>query len=153
MINHREYYKREGGGFLQVRVMVNLMSLCVFMVHSCTKNCFNYALTNLLFSLCKSMWIIDPLVIRPNPHPKAPACSSTPKMLEARERTNLFFCCFHFWTSIWVFQGVKVHQGHSRVVFTCSTIGIGQNYGLLVRGVSFNIIFKFLKSSYAWVIL
>ncbi len=30
------------------------------------KKCFNYALINLLFSLCRSMWIIDLLVICPN---------------------------------------------------------------------------------------
>ncbi len=34
------------------------------------QKCYNYALTNLLFSLCNSMQIIDPLVIPFNPHPK-----------------------------------------------------------------------------------
>jgi hypothetical protein len=33
--------------------------------------CSNYALTNLLFSLCRFIWIIYPLITRPNPHPKA----------------------------------------------------------------------------------
>jgi hypothetical protein len=31
----------------------------------------NYALTNLLFGLRRSIWIIDPLVTRPSPHPRA----------------------------------------------------------------------------------
>ncbi len=36
------------------------------------QKCSNYALTNLLFGLCKFVWIIDPLFTRPNPHPKIP---------------------------------------------------------------------------------
>ncbi len=47
----------------------------------------NYALTNLLFSLCRFMWIIDPLIIRLNPHLEAPARPSTPEMLRTREHT------------------------------------------------------------------
>jgi hypothetical protein len=46
MVNHKEYYKGEGGhGFSQVRAMVNFVSLCMlvahlcmFMVCPCTKN-------------------------------------------------------------------------------------------------------------------
>jgi hypothetical protein len=45
----------------------------------------NYTLTNLLFSLYRSMWIIDPLVTCHNPHPKAPACPSTFKVLRAKD--------------------------------------------------------------------
>jgi len=33
------------------------------------------------------VWIIDPLVIHPSPHPGALACPSTPKVLRAKERT------------------------------------------------------------------
>jgi len=32
------------------------------------QKCSNYALTNLLFGLCKSMWIIDPIFLHLNPH-------------------------------------------------------------------------------------
>jgi hypothetical protein len=53
MVNHKEYYKREGGGFPQVWNMVSLVNLCMFMARSCTKKCFNYVITNLLFGLCK----------------------------------------------------------------------------------------------------
>jgi hypothetical protein len=42
------------------------------------QKCSNYAITNLLFSLCRSMWIVDSLVIRSNLHPKAIACLSYP---------------------------------------------------------------------------
>jgi hypothetical protein len=34
---HIIYYKGEGDGFPQVRVVVNLVSLCLPMVHPCTK--------------------------------------------------------------------------------------------------------------------
>ncbi len=48
---HIEYYKGEGGGFPQVRVVVNLVSPRLLVVHPNTK-CSNYALTNSLFGLC-----------------------------------------------------------------------------------------------------
>jgi len=35
---HKEYYKGEGGGFPQVRAVMSLVSLCLPMVHLCTKN-------------------------------------------------------------------------------------------------------------------
>jgi hypothetical protein len=37
MAKHREYYKGEGGGFLQVWVVVSLMSLCLLVACPCTK--------------------------------------------------------------------------------------------------------------------
>jgi hypothetical protein len=36
--SHIEYYKGENGGFPQVRAMVSLVSLCIYVVHPCTKN-------------------------------------------------------------------------------------------------------------------
>ncbi len=51
------------------------------------QKCSNYALTNLLFGLCRSVWIIDLLIICPNPHTKALACPFTSKMLRAKEYT------------------------------------------------------------------
>jgi hypothetical protein len=38
MAKHKEYYKGEGGGFLQVQAMVNLISLCLHVARPCTKN-------------------------------------------------------------------------------------------------------------------
>jgi len=55
------------------------------------QKCSNYALTNLLFGLCKSVWIIDPLITRFNPHPETPTRPSTPKVLWAKERTPTFY--------------------------------------------------------------
>ncbi len=59
---HRVYYKGEGGGFPQVWAMVNFVSPCLLMNAHAPK-CSNYALTNLLFGLCRSMWVIELLVI------------------------------------------------------------------------------------------
>jgi hypothetical protein len=72
------------------------------------QKCSNYALINLLFSFCKSVWIIDLLVTLPNPHPGAPTCPSTPKVLQAREHTPTAYpsIVFTLWTCSWVHQGV-----------------------------------------------
>jgi hypothetical protein len=35
---HIEYYKGEGGGFLQVRAMMSLVNQCLLMAHPCIKN-------------------------------------------------------------------------------------------------------------------
>jgi len=42
--------------------------------------------TNQLFDFCRFVWVIELLVTLPNPHPKAPACPFTPKVLQAKER-------------------------------------------------------------------
>ncbi len=55
------------------------------------QKCTNYILTNLLFGLCKCVWIIDSLVIRLSPHPKTLARSPTPEVLRARERTAIHY--------------------------------------------------------------
>ncbi len=49
------------------------------------KKCSNYALTNLLFGLCKFLWIIDLLVTHPSPHPWTLACPFTPEVLRTKE--------------------------------------------------------------------
>ncbi len=55
--------------------------------------CSNYALTNLLFGLYKSIWIIDPLVICLSPHLEAPAQPSyLLKCCELGSVPNSFFC-------------------------------------------------------------
>ncbi len=50
------------------------------------QKCSNYALTNLLFGLCRSMGIIDSFVICPSPHPGALTRPSTSKMLRTKAR-------------------------------------------------------------------
>ncbi len=67
MARHKVHYKGEGGGFPQVLVVVNLVSLCLTMAHPCTKRHYISVLTNLLFGLCWSAWIIEPLVAHLSP--------------------------------------------------------------------------------------
>jgi len=50
MACHKKYYKKEGGGFPQVRAIMSLMNLCAC-GSSMHQKCSNYALTNLLFGL------------------------------------------------------------------------------------------------------
>ncbi len=58
---------------------VLFVRVCPWLV--CAPKCCNYALTNLLFSLCKSIWVIELLVNLFNPHLRAPAHLSTPEVL------------------------------------------------------------------------
>jgi len=58
---HKVYYKGEGGGFPQVRV-------CSWFVRA--PKCSNYTLTNLLFGLCNSVWVIELLLNFLNPIPE-----------------------------------------------------------------------------------
>ncbi len=61
--------------------------VCGLFVH---QKCSNHTLINLLFGLCRSMWIIDLLVTRPSPRPRALAHPSSPKVLRTREHTPTF---------------------------------------------------------------
>jgi hypothetical protein len=77
---------------------------CPWLIHA--SKCSNYALTNLLFSLCRSMWVISLLVTHLSPNPRTPARPSTPKMLWTREYAPIPSpSCFHFWTHSWIHQG------------------------------------------------
>ncbi len=51
--NDKEYFKGEGGGFPQVRGMVNLMSPYMLVACLCTKSATTMHQPNLLFGLCK----------------------------------------------------------------------------------------------------
>jgi len=64
------------------------------------QKCSNYALTNLLFGLCNSMWIIDLLVIFPNPYLRSPTHPFTLEMLWVKEYPNssFFHCVCHGFT-------------------------------------------------------
>ncbi len=59
------------------------------------QKCSNYTLTNLLFGLCKSVWIVDTFVIHSSPHPEAPTCPSysppPPKMLQVKKHPSILF--------------------------------------------------------------
>ncbi len=55
------------------------------------QKCSNYALINLLFGLCRCVWIIDPLVTCPSPHFGASTRLSTLQVLRVRERTPTLY--------------------------------------------------------------
>ncbi len=58
--------------------------VCLWLIRA--PKCSSYTLTNLLFGLCRSVWIIDLLVNLPSPHPGVLARPSTPKVLQAKEQ-------------------------------------------------------------------
>jgi hypothetical protein len=68
------------------------------------QECYNYALTNLLFGLWRFMWIVDLFVIHISIHPKALARPSYPQnaMSKGAHPNFFFFYCFHFQTCIWI---------------------------------------------------
>jgi hypothetical protein len=88
MAKNKKYYKGEGGGFPQIQVVVNLVSPHLLVACSCTKSALT--LINLLFGLCKSMWVINLLFTLLNPYPIALARPSTPELLRAKEYTLTF---------------------------------------------------------------
>jgi hypothetical protein len=61
------------------------------------QKCSNYALTNLLFGMCKFVWIIDLLVTRASPHLRAPTHPSTPQSIASQGTcpNSLSFRYFH----------------------------------------------------------
>jgi len=86
MAMHREYYK----GRWWFPPSSGRGESCEF-VYACDSSmhqkCFNYTLINLLFGLCRFVWIINPLIIRLSAHPRDLAHPSTPEVLQVKERT------------------------------------------------------------------
>jgi hypothetical protein len=77
MAKHKIYYKGEGD-----ESYGSVFARNSFMHQKCS----SYALTNSLFGLCRSVWVIDLFVTHSSPYPKTPTCPSTPKVLWIRER-------------------------------------------------------------------
>jgi hypothetical protein len=63
--------------------------VCPWFIHA-TKM-LHYALINLLFSLCRFVWIIDLLVIHLNPHLEIPTRPFTLEVLQTKECTPTFY--------------------------------------------------------------
>jgi hypothetical protein len=76
--------------------------------------CSNYALTNLLFGLCRFMWIIDLLIAHPSPHPEALARPSTLKVLRTKECTPTFYPSTIFTFGLTI-ESIKEFEGASIV--------------------------------------
>jgi hypothetical protein len=66
MAKHKKYYKGEGGGFPPSSSRGEFYEFMFARGSSVHQKFSNYALTNLLFGLCRSVWVIDLLVIRPS---------------------------------------------------------------------------------------
>jgi hypothetical protein len=65
------------------------------------QKCYSYALTNLLFGLCRSMWVIELLVNLLSLHPRAPARPSTPKLLQTKECAPNSFSFYYLYLWTW----------------------------------------------------
>ncbi len=107
VVNHKEYYKGEGGGFPPIPCRGESCESVYAHGSSMHQKCSNYVITSLLFGLCKSIWIINLLVTHLSPYPRTLAHPFYPRGV-ANKGTypNSFFCCFHFETHIWIFQGI-----------------------------------------------
>jgi hypothetical protein len=63
--------------------------VCPWLVHA--PKCSNYALTNLLFNLCKSMWVVEMLVNLPSPIPELEHAPLPSKCCDPWSTPQLFF--------------------------------------------------------------
>jgi hypothetical protein len=81
---HKEYYKGEVWWLLPSLGCGESMFTCGSFMH---KKCSNYALTNLLFGLCRFAWVIDLLITLPSFYFRTPARPSTPKVPWIKECT------------------------------------------------------------------
>jgi hypothetical protein len=108
MAKYKKHYKGEGGKLSPSPNYSEFYEFVFTHVSFVHQKCSNYALTNLLFGLCRFVWIIDPLVTCPSLHPKALTCPSTPEVLRTKERTlTLMFSLFSLlspWIRSWVYQ-------------------------------------------------
>ncbi len=61
MARHKVFYNGEGGGSPKSKLWWLLwVHVCLWLI--CAPKCFDYALTNLLFGLCRSIWVSELLV-------------------------------------------------------------------------------------------
>ncbi len=59
--------------------------ICVYLWLICAPKVLQPCIDQLVFGLCRFVWVIDLLLIFFSPDPGAPACPSTPKMLWTKE--------------------------------------------------------------------
>jgi hypothetical protein len=102
------------------------------------QKCSNHALTNLLFDLRTSMWVIDLLVNLPSPHLRAPTHPSTPEVLQAKECAPILSSSIIFTFGL-VVESIKklgVHQSTSIWTHIINSFFITWNYYLNIVGSS-----------------
>ncbi len=78
MAKHKVFYKKEVVASSKFGLWwVLWVRVCPWWVLH--QKCSNYALTKLLFGLCKFIWIMDLLANHPSPHPKVLTCPFYPQ--------------------------------------------------------------------------
>ncbi len=115
---HKIYYKGEVVASPKSKSWWILgIRICSWFIRA--PKCSNYALTNLLFDLYMSVWVIEMLVNLPNPIPKLQLALLPPKCCELGSAPNSFsFHCLHLWTCSLVHQGA---WGCVKVYLACAT--------------------------------
>jgi hypothetical protein len=84
--SHRVYYKGEGGGFPQVRAVVNLVCPCcswLVLAPKVLQLCTNH----FVWIVCRPVWVSEACQLFLVPS-RAPTRPSTPQVLWARERAS-----------------------------------------------------------------
>jgi hypothetical protein len=106
MDSHKIYYKGEGGGFPQVRAVVNLVCpSCLWLI--LTPKVFQLCINHLMSVLCMSLWVIEPCQLFLVPSRNSSTPLHLPKRYEQGSMPQpLLFWCFLFGTHIWNPRGV-----------------------------------------------
>jgi hypothetical protein len=127
MARHKEYYK--GGRWWLPPSLGHDESYESVFAHgsSVHQKCSNYTLTNLLFGLCRSVWVIDLLVTLPNPISKFWHAPLPPKCCEPRNMPQLLilllFSPFGF-----ALESIKEFGGVSNTLIGVFCKNHGLNY-------------------------
>ncbi len=86
------------------------------------QTCSNYALTNLLFSLCMSVWVNKLLVNLLSPIPKLQHAPLPPKCCKPRSMPQLLtLLLFSFQIHIWIYQGVWERINYTNILINIFT--------------------------------
>jgi len=93
------------------------MFACGLSVH---QKCSIYALTNLLFGLCRFTWIIELFVNIPSPHPRAPTRPSTPEVLQTMERAPTPYSSIVFTLDLHLSMSRRLGARHSGMWLWCA---------------------------------
>ncbi len=106
----RVYYKGEGGGFPQVQVVVNLVSLsCLWLV--LTPKMFLLCTNHLVLVLCKSVWIVKACQFFLIPSQSSSTPSTPLKCCKLRVCPDfLLFHCFQFKFTFESLKDLGAHQ-------------------------------------------
>jgi hypothetical protein len=106
MASHKVYYNGEGGGFPQVRAVVNLMCLCCPWFVLAPKM-FQLCTNHFVWVVCKPVWVSEAcqLFLVPSQNSNTPLYPL--KCYELKSVPLLLPLPLPFiWTRIWVLQGV-----------------------------------------------